>query len=180
MDTYEWQKNYAIVNRLYYTERLWETTLFGCALYTGINMSFIKEGYFANTMRLRLIPIWGKVAAFNTLITLILLAPLTKEEMRIQTRKRFIMGKWLYSTFHLDPEQQKHGDFRLCWVNTLFLSIEWELSYKLTSSRSQNSLITFFNCGRPAKISPRLLRWWSLRNEIGGSLQVTKLLHFVS
>ena len=114
MDTYEWQKNYAIVNRLYYTERLWETTLFGCALYTGINMSFIKEGYFANAMRLRLIPIWGKVAAFNTLITLILLAPLTKEEMRIQTRKRFIMGKWLYSTVHLDPEQQKHGDFRLC------------------------------------------------------------------
>lgn len=114
MDTYEWQKNFAIVNRLYYTERLWETTLFFTAGYTATNMSYIRKGYFANTMRQRLLPIWGKVGAFNLVITFILLAPLTSDEIKVQTRKRFIMGKWLYSTFHLDPETQKYGDFHLC------------------------------------------------------------------
>jgi hypothetical protein len=34
------------------------------------------------------------------------------DEINLQVRKRFIMGKWLYSTFHLD-EDQKYGDFRL-------------------------------------------------------------------
>ena len=115
MDTYEWQKNFAIVNRLYYTERLWETTLFATGVYTWANLQFIRKGYFANTMKARVAPIWGKVIGFNCLITFILLAPLQKSEIDVQVKKRFIMGKWLYSTFHLDPEQQKHAvDFRIC------------------------------------------------------------------
>ena len=51
MDTYEWQKNFAIVNRLYYTERLWETTIFATGLYTWTNLQFIRKNYFANTMK---------------------------------------------------------------------------------------------------------------------------------
>jgi len=114
MDKYEWKKNYAIVNRMYYTERLWETTIFVAAVYTWSNMLFIRKGYFAPLMKQRLVPIWGKLFAFNSVITFILLAPLQREEMRVQMRKRFIMGKFLYSTFHLDPEQQKFSqDFRL-------------------------------------------------------------------
>lgn len=125
MDTYEWQKNFAIVNRLYYTERLWETTLFFTGGYTATNLMYIKKGYFANTMRARLLPIWGKVIGFNLAITFILLAPLQKDEISVQLRKRTIMGKWLYSTFHLDPEQQKYGDFRLVWTLQCLSLFEW-------------------------------------------------------
>ncbi len=114
MDTYEWQKNFAIVNRLYYTERLWETTIFFNICYTATNLLYIRKGYFANTMRARLVPAWTKMLAFNTAVTFILLKPLTSDEIKVQTRKRFIMGKWLYSTFHLVPEEQKYGDFRIC------------------------------------------------------------------
>ena len=63
-------------------------------------------------MRARLMPIWMYGIAFNCLVTFILLKPLRSEEISLQTRKRFIMGKWLYSPFHLD-EDQKHGDFLL-------------------------------------------------------------------
>ena len=113
MDTYEWQKNFAIVNRLYYTERLWETTVFAAGCYTAANLVFIRQNYFANLAKARLFPIWFKVIGFNTLITFILLKPLTRDEIRVQVNKRFIMGKWLYSTFHLVEENQKYGDFRL-------------------------------------------------------------------
>jgi hypothetical protein len=114
MDTYEWQKNFAIVNRLYYTERLWETTLFATGLYTWANIMFIRKGYFVNTMKQRVAPIWLKMLGMNTVVTFILIKPLQKEEIDIQIKKRFIMGKWLYSTFHLEAEHQKHGDFRIC------------------------------------------------------------------
>ena len=114
MDTYEWQKNFAIVNRMYYTGRLWETTIFVAAVYTASNMMFIRKGYFAPIMRQRLLPIWGKLAGFNSAVTFILLAPLQRDEMAVQMKKRLIMGKFLYSTFHLDPEQQKFStDIRL-------------------------------------------------------------------
>lgn len=113
MDTYEWQKNFAIVNRLYYTERLWETTIFIAALYTASNLMFIRKNYFKSTMSQRIFPIWGKLLGLNVTTTFILLAPLQRDEMSVQLKKRFIMGKWLYSTFHLDTETQKFGDFRL-------------------------------------------------------------------
>merc|ERR1719183_109034 len=108
MDTYEWQKNFAIVNRLYYTERLWETTLFFTGLYTWANLMFIRKGFQVNVMRQRVMPIWGKVLGFNAAVTFVLLKPLQPEEIRVQCKKRLIMGKWLYSVFHLDPEEQKH------------------------------------------------------------------------
>ena len=39
-------------------------------------------------------------------VIFMLLRPLTKEEMAIQWRKRVIMGKYLYTLFHLDPLEE--------------------------------------------------------------------------
>ena len=103
MDNYDWQKNKAIVDRLYYTERVCETTYFACAVFTMTNMLYIKKGYFAPVMRQRLLPCWLYATAFNGVIGFMLLKPLHKEEIQVQLRKRMLMGKWLYSLFHLDP-----------------------------------------------------------------------------
>ena len=65
-------------------------------------MFFIKQNYFANTMRARILPIWGYTAAFNAVILFILLKPLRSEEIRVQWKKRQTMGKWLYSLYHLE------------------------------------------------------------------------------
>ena len=35
-----------------------------------------------------------------------LLRPLYKDEIQVQLRKRMIMGKWLYSLFHLEPIEE--------------------------------------------------------------------------
>jgi len=51
---------------------------------------------------------WAYWAGFNAICAFVLLRPLTKEEIRVQWRKRKIMGKWLYSLYHLDPEEQAH------------------------------------------------------------------------
>merc|ERR1712166_1727869 len=98
MDTYEWQKNFAVVN----------------GLYSWANIMFVRKGYFVNTMKQRIAPIWMKVLGMNVVTTFILIKPLQQDEIDVQIKKRFIMGKWLYSTFHLDEENQKHGDFRIC------------------------------------------------------------------
>ena len=57
---------------------------------------------------------WPKLAAINLFVGFILLRPLYMEEIKAQTGKRFRMGKWLHSTYHLSEEDAKHGDkFRL-------------------------------------------------------------------
>ena len=103
MDTYEWQINNAIVTRLYYTERTWETTYGFCTAFTLTNMLYIRKGYFAPMMRKRLLPCWAAATAFNLGITFILCKPLRMEEIQQQLKKRILMGKWLFSMFHLDP-----------------------------------------------------------------------------
>ena len=103
MDKYEWQVNRAIVDRLYYTERVWQTTYFACTAFTATNMLYIKKGYFSPLMKTRLVPCWVAATGFNCFITFMLLKPLRKEEIEVQVRKRMLMGKWLYSLFHLDP-----------------------------------------------------------------------------
>jgi hypothetical protein len=42
METYEWQKNKAIVDRLYYSERILEGTTLGAGFFTAANLIFIK------------------------------------------------------------------------------------------------------------------------------------------
>ena len=102
METYEWQKNEAIVNRMYYTERVVQTTTAGAVTFLGVNQMFISKGYFANACRARFLPTL-KWWAILTLPTVFFLQwPITAQERYLQLRKRKAMGKWLYSTFHLE------------------------------------------------------------------------------
>jgi len=112
MDQYDWQKNKAIVDRLYYTERVWETSVFFATCFTATNLLFIRKNYFANMARSRLAPTWLYTIGFCSFVTFVMMKPLRKEEIAVQTRKRFSMGKWLYSTYHLD-EDLKYTSFRL-------------------------------------------------------------------
>ena len=41
METYEWQKNKAVVDRLYYSERILETTTFFAAAATATNALYV-------------------------------------------------------------------------------------------------------------------------------------------
>lgn len=110
METYEWQKNKAVVDRLYYSERiLLGTTLFTMG-YNAVHVLFINKNYFSNTMRARLQGSFKYWALINAVSLFVLLRPLTKDEIAVQWRKRQIMGKWLYSLFHLEPieEGKKH------------------------------------------------------------------------
>ena len=47
MDNYEWQKNKAIVDRMYYTERVVQTTTFFATAFTAVNMLYVRNGFFA-------------------------------------------------------------------------------------------------------------------------------------
>lgn len=109
MESYEWQKNKAVVDRLYYSERILLGSTLAAGGYTAINMLYIQKNYFAKEMRARIPKVWTWWAIGNTLALFVLLRPLTKEEIQVQWRKRQIMGKWLYSLFHLEPiEEKKH------------------------------------------------------------------------
>ena len=48
METYEWQKNKAVVDRLYYSERIFEGTTTIAGGLTGLELFFISRGYFAS------------------------------------------------------------------------------------------------------------------------------------
>ena len=116
MDTYQWQKNNAIVCRLYYTERIVLTTWGFAGLYTATNMLFIKKGYFSPLMRTRIMPIWAYTTAFNLAMAFIMLKPLRSEEISAQVTKRLNLGKWLCSVYHLPWDENdgflgaSHGD----------------------------------------------------------------------
>ena len=103
METYEWQKNKAVVDRLYYSERILQNSTFIAFLMTGTNMLFIKKNYFADSARARIPRVWAYWAVFNAVSLFILIKPLTRDEIAVQWRKRKLMGKWLYSLYHLDP-----------------------------------------------------------------------------
>ena len=81
METYEWQKNKAVVDRLYYSERIFvNSTLFSLA-FTATSLLYIQKGYFANTMRARIPKIWTYWAVGNAVTLFILLRPLTMNEI---------------------------------------------------------------------------------------------------
>ena len=83
METYEWQKNKAIVDRLYYSERIFENTTLMAFLATGANMLFIKRNYFAEVSRARIPRIWTYWAVFNAVSLFILIKPLKKDEIAV-------------------------------------------------------------------------------------------------
>ena len=107
MDNYEWQKNKAIVDRMYYSERVVETTTFFAAAFTAVNMLYIRNNYFAARSRSYILPTWKWWAIINVATVAVLQYPLTADERRRQLRKRLNMGKWLYTLWHLDdPEEE--------------------------------------------------------------------------
>ena len=60
-------------------------------------------------MRGALPKIWTYWAVGNAVCLFVLLRPLTMDEIQVQWKKRQLMGKWLYSLFHLEPiEEKKH------------------------------------------------------------------------
>ena len=105
MDNYEWQKNKAIVDRMYYSERVVQTTTFFALLFTGTNALHMRNGYFAARARSYILPTFKWWAIINVCTVAVLQYPLTQEERYVQFRKRLNMGKWLYTLYHLDgPE----------------------------------------------------------------------------
>ena len=88
METYEWQKNKAVVDRLYYSERiLGGSTLFALGA-TATSLLYINKNYFADVMRARIPKVWTYWAVGNAVCLFILLRPLTKDEIAVQWRKR--------------------------------------------------------------------------------------------
>ena len=102
MDNYEWQKNKAIVDRMYYSERVMQTTTLFALLFTGTNALHMRNGYFASKARSYLLPTfkWWAILTFPTIA--ILQYPLTTQERSVQMHKRLTLGKWLYTLYHLD------------------------------------------------------------------------------
>mmetsp|Transcript_88138 Transcript_88138/g.121576 ORF Transcript_88138/g.121576 Transcript_88138/m.121576 type:complete len:82 (-) Transcript_88138:266-511(-) len=81
MDAYEWQKNQAIVDRMYYTERVFTTTTLFASFFTATNLLYMKLGYQANVVRSRIAPTWTYWAAINLVVAFVMLKPLRKEEI---------------------------------------------------------------------------------------------------
>ena len=108
METYEWQKNKAVVDRLYYSERILLGSTIFAGFYTATNLLFIQKNYFSPLMRARIPRIWTWWAVSNAVALFVLLRPLTRDEIAVQWHKRLVMGKWLYSLFHLEPLEKKH------------------------------------------------------------------------
>jgi hypothetical protein len=106
METYEWQKNKAVVDRLYYSERILVNSTLFAGMYTACNLLYIQKNYFASTMKARIPKVWTYWAIGNAVALFVLLRPLTKDEIAVQWRKRQVMGKWLYSLFHLEPIEE--------------------------------------------------------------------------
>ena len=77
MDNYEWQKNKAIVDRMYYSERVPQTTTGFALAFTAANMLFIRKNYFAAKCRARILPTWKWWAITNFVCVGVLQAPLT-------------------------------------------------------------------------------------------------------
>ena len=106
MEEYDWQKNQAVVQRMYYSERTLQTTTGFALAFTATNMLYIKKNYFAELARSRIFPTWKYWAIFNSVVIGLLLRPLTVPEIKQQWRKRRVMGKYLYSLYHLDPIEE--------------------------------------------------------------------------
>lgn len=54
MDRYEWKKNKAIVDRLYYSERCLQLTVGFATAATAIDIMFISSNYFAERAKRRI------------------------------------------------------------------------------------------------------------------------------
>ena len=105
MENYAWQKNHAVVLRMYYCERIFLTSTAMATAFTMTNLFYIRKNYFAMTARSRIMPTWKYWALLNGIVIPILLRPLTIPEMKQQWVKRVKMGKYLYTMYHLDEPE---------------------------------------------------------------------------
>ena len=80
MDRYEWKKNAAIVDRMYYSERCLTSTTLAAAFWLTLNGSMIKSNYLANAARARIAPTLKWYLITNVAVISILQWPLTAEE----------------------------------------------------------------------------------------------------
>ena len=93
MDTYEWQKNFAIVNRIYYAENCIKYSTLAAGGYTAMNMVMIRNNYNKIAATASLLPVWKRWAVMNVVVIAVLLKPLTRFEIEQQFRKRLHMGQ---------------------------------------------------------------------------------------
>ena len=105
METYEWKLNECLTNRMYYTERVIETTTMGALTFTAVNQFFASKGYFAGACRARILPTFKWWALLTIPTVFVLQWPITQRERYLLLRKRRVMNKWLYSTFHLEEDE---------------------------------------------------------------------------
>ena len=105
MDNYNWQKNKAIVDRMYYSERVPQATGFMALCFTLTNLLHMRNGYFPARARSYILPTWKWWFIINACTIAVLQFPLTQDERRRQLRKRWNMGKWLYTLYHLDDPE---------------------------------------------------------------------------
>ena len=103
MDTYEWQKNEAVTKRLYYTEK----TLIGTTMFSAF--------YFFSSMVVRkhnlgpggkTWPVLKWYGIINASVAYLLLAPLTSFEIEQAWRKRVLLGKYIYTLYHIETPEQ--------------------------------------------------------------------------
>lgn len=91
---------------MYYSERVFLTTSGFALAFTATNLFYIRKNYFANLARARLLPTFKYWALINFITIPILLRPLTMDEMKQQWRKRLVMGKYLYTLYHMESPEQ--------------------------------------------------------------------------
>ena len=77
MDNYKWQHNKAVTDRMYYSERVFTTTTLFATFFTAGNLTMIRNGYFADVIRARIIPTWKYWALTNLIVISVLQIPLT-------------------------------------------------------------------------------------------------------
>ena len=72
MDNYAWEKNKAIVDRMYYSERVFTTSTLFAAAFTATNLLHIKKNYFADIARVRLFSTLKYYLLFNVVVIALL------------------------------------------------------------------------------------------------------------
>ena len=108
MDDYAWQKNFAVVNRVYYSEKCLTGTTLVALGYTYMNAMMIRNNFFKKVANAAILPVWRKWAITNVVVISVLLRPLTYFEIEQQVRKRITMHRYLYSLYHLEtPEEME-------------------------------------------------------------------------
>jgi hypothetical protein len=91
---------------MYYSEKCAIGTTSFATVCTMTNLLYMRKGYFADSCRARLLPTFKYWAVANTVIIGMLLKPLTKEEIAQQWRKRKVMGKYLYTLYHMQSPEE--------------------------------------------------------------------------